>query len=328
MGWPAGSEIRESKGIMSAIPHIDAASVDRLLDYPALIEALRTAFIDPPITAERISIGYSAQGDRHLLVMPAVNPEGLIGVKLVSVHAALAERPGGAVRALYVAIDAATGEPRALIDGAALTHRRTAAASVLAARTFARPDAARLLIVGTGQIAHALCRCYQEMLCPADIMVCGRRDEAVDAMVARFGAEGIRMTAARDLGAAVRTADIVSVATLSEEPLIRGADVRPGTHIDLVGGFTPAMREADDMLMARARVAIDGPGALETAGDLTRPIAAGILRADDVVLLADVLAGRAEGRGAPDDITLFKSVGVALEDLAAAELLLARWPRP
>lgn len=311
---------------MSAIPYIDAVTVDRLLDCPALIEALRAAFVDPPITAERISIDYGASGDRHLLVMPAVNPDGLVGVKLVSVHPALAARPGGAVRALYVALDAATGEPRALIDGAALTERRTAAASVLAAGALARSDAETLLIVGTGQIAHALCRCYRDSLRPARIMIWGRRDEAVDAMIARLGVEGIRATAARDLRAAVQAADIVSVATLSEDPMILGKDVRAGAHIDLVGGFTPKMREADDALIARARVVIDGPGALATAGDLTQPIAAGILPAGDVTLLADVLARRAIGRRSPDDVTLFKSVGVALEDLATAELLLTRRP--
>lgn len=309
---------------MNAISYVDAASVDRLLDYPALIEALRAAFLDPPIAAERISIGYGASGDRHLLVMPAINPDGLVGVKLVSVHPALAARPGGAVRALYVAIDAATGEPRALIDGAALTERRTAAASVLAAQALARSDASTLLIVGTGQIAHALCRCYWETLRPARIMIWGRRAEAVNEMVARLGAEGIPATAVRDLGAAVRSADIVSVATLSKAPLILGADVRPGTHVDLVGGFTPVMREADDALMARAHIVIDGPGTLATAGDLTQPIAAGIVRAADTNLLADILARRVAGRGSPDDVTLFKSVGVALEDLAAAELLLAQ----
>jgi len=313
---------------MSAIPYIDAASVNRLLDYPALIEALRAAFIDPPITAERISIGYGVSGDQHLLVMPAVNPDGLVGVKLVSVHPALAARPGGAVRALYVAIDAATGEPRALIDGAALTERRTAAASVLAAHALARPDSSTLLIVGTGQIAHALCRCYSDVLRPARIMIWGRRAEAVDVMVARLGVEGICTTAIHDLGAAVCSADIVSVATLSNAPLILDADVRPGTHIDLVGGFTPTMREADDALMARAHIVIDGPGALVTAGDLTQPIAAGIVLAGDIALLADVLARRVVGRGAPDDVTMFKSVGVALEDLAAAELLLAQQSCP
>lgn len=313
---------------MSSIPYLDAATVDRLLAWPALIDALRAAFIAPPIAPPRTAISYGEQGDQHFLVMPAVNPEGLIGVKLVSVHPALAARPGGAVRALYVALDAATGEPRALIDGPALTEHRTAAASALAAQTLARSDAPVLLVVGTGQVAYALCRCYAEVVRPQRIMVWGRRSEAADAMAARLAAEGISAEPVRNLGEAVRAADIVSVATLSATPLICGADVRPGTHIDLVGGFTPSMREADDALAARAVIIADGPGALETAGDLTQPIAAGLVDRDAVKLLGDILAGRAVGRLNGDEITLFKSVGLALEDLAAAELLLARWQAP
>jgi ornithine cyclodeaminase len=313
---------------VSTIPYLDAATVDRLLAWPALIDALRAAFITPPIAPPRMAISYGEQGDQHVLVMPAVNPGGLIGVKLVTVHPALAARPGGAVRALYVALDAATGEPRALIDGPALTERRTAAASVLAAQTLARRGASVLLVAGTGQVAHALCRCYAEVVRPQRIMVWGRRREAADAMAARLAAEGIPAEPVRDLGEAVRAADIVSVATLSTAPLIYGADVRPGTHIDLVGGFTPSMREADDALAARAVIVADGPGALETAGDLTQPIAAGLVDRAKVKLFDDILAGRAEGRRNDDEVTLFKSVGLALEDLAAAELLLARWQAP
>ncbi len=313
---------------MSSIPYLDAATVDRLLAWPALIDALRAAFIAPPIAPPRTAISYGEQGDQHFLVMPAVNPHSLIGVKLVSVHPALAARPGGAVRALYVALDAATGEPRALIDGPALTERRTAAASVLAALALARPGASVLLVAGTGQVARALCRCYAEVVRPQRIMVWGRRGEAAEALAARLGAEGITVQPVRDLGQAVRAADIVSVATLSTTPLIRGADVRPGTHIDLVGGFTPSMREADDALAARAVIVADGPGALETAGDLAQPIAAGLVNRSAVSLLDDILAGRAEGRRSADDVTMFKSVGLALEDLAAAELLLAGWQAP
>lgn len=308
---------------MHAIPFADAVSVNRLLAFPALVDALRDAFLNPPIAPERTVITFGENVDQHFLVMPAVNPRGLIGVKLATVHPALAARPGGAVRALYVALDAATGDPRAIIDGPALTERRTAAASVLAARTLARPDASTLLVVGTGQVGHALCRCYTAVLKPERILVWGRRPEAADVMARQLSGEGIAVQVAADLDAAVGQADIVSVATLSGEPLVRSASVRPGTHIDLVGGFTPTMREADDAVMARARVVADGPGALDTAGDLVQPIEAGTLRREDIALLPDVLAGRAKGRAGADDVTVFKSVGLALEDLAAAELLLS-----
>ena len=304
-----------------ALPFIDAEAVMRWLDYGALVARLEQAFVAPPIAPERLVMPLDDR-DAALLLMPVARPGGLAGVKLVTVHPALADRPGGAVRALCLAIDAATGEPLAVIDGNAVTHRRTAATSVLAARTLARADARTVLVVGTGQIARALCECYAALLAPRRLMVWGRRPEAALDLVRDLAGQGIAVEPAHDLAAAVAQADIVSAATLSQIPLIHGADVRPGTHVDLVGGFTPAMREADDRLVRSAVLVADGTGAIDTAGDLATPIARGIIGRDAVRLLADVLAGRCPGRTGAGDITLFKSVGHALEDLVAMEMIV------
>jgi ornithine cyclodeaminase len=145
------------------------------------------------------------------------------------------------------------------------------------------------------------------------------------ALAARLDSAGRRVTAVSDLEAAVRDADVVSCATLSRDPLVHGEWLRPGTHLDLVGGYTPEMREADDEAV-RATVFVDTrPGALAEAGDLVQPLRAGILREEDVAgELAGLVLGRCAGRRTPDEITMFKSVGTALEDLAAARYALER----
>ena len=305
----------------AAVPFIGHDEVVRLLDFRVLVDRLRTAFLTPPLAPSRMAMPLDDK-DATLLIMPVSRPGGLAGVKLATVHPALSDRPGGAVRSLCVAIDAATGEPLAMMDGNAVTHRRTAATSVLAAMTLARPDPETILVIGTGHIAAALCTCYAALMAPRRLLVWGRRPERALALADQLTGQGIAVEPATDLHAAVREADIVSAATLSRQPLIRGVDVRPGTHVDLVGGFTPAMREADDRLIGEAILVADGDGALDTAGDLAGPIARGIIDRGEVRLLADILAGRRPGRGEAGEITLFKSVGHALEDLVAMEMIV------
>ncbi len=313
---------------MNAPPFIDAGQVGAALDTPSLMRALREAFLAPPVAPERLSLeipGTEGGGPGSLLVMPAVRGGGLAVVKLVTVHPHLGARPGGAVRAVVLALDADTGETRALIDGHSLTLARTAAASVLAATVLARADSRRLLLVGAGAVAGALARAYATTFALGSVTVWARRPEAAAALARELEREGLpALPAAGALDAAAAEADIVSAATLSETPLVRGEAVRPGAHVDLVGGFRPAMREADDALMSRAAVWADTPAALAEAGDLVQPLRSGALRHADVRLLADAL--RAPPHRPAEAVTVFKSVGCALEDLAAAELLLSRLP--
>jgi ornithine cyclodeaminase len=226
---------------------------------------------------------------------------------------------------LYVLLDGATGHPRAIIEGEALTLRRTAATSALASRLLSRADARTLLVVGTGALAPWMAEAHCAVRPIESVLVWGRRAERTAAMAAVLRARGVPAEAATDLERAVRAADIVSCATTSREPLVRGAWVRPGTHVDLVGAFTPQMRECDDALVSAARVFVDTyAGALQEGGDLVQPLAAGaIARGHVLAELAELARGEHAGRTGAAEVTLFKSVGTALEDLAAASLVVS-----
>jgi alanine dehydrogenase len=305
---------------------IDAATVVTRLTPGALVAALERMFRDGCTAPARHhhTIPVPGAPDATLLLMPAWRAGAYLGIKLVTVFPGNSARRQPAVSAAYILMDANSGAVLALIDGGELTARRTAATSALAARHLARADARSLLVVGTGRIARQLAH-FHVALRPALTMVrvWGRSPVNAAALVRELGAAGIGASVAADLAAAAADADIISVATLSAEPLIGGRWVRPGTHVDLVGGYTPAMREADDALIGKARVFVDTrAGALHEAGDLTAPIASGLLRADAVADLAELCRGTRPGRQRDEEITVFKSVGAALEDLAAAILVV------
>jgi len=258
-----------------------------------------------------------------LLLMPAWQAGAYLGIKVVTVFPDNATRSLPTVLASYLLLSAETGAPVALMGGRLLTVRRTAAASALAASYLARPDARHLVMVGTGALAPALIAAHASVRPIERVTVWGRNRAAADAIVATLAGNRYAIAATDDLEAAVRAADIVSCATLAKDPLVAGAWLAPGAHLDLVGGFKPDMRETDDDAIRRAAVFVDTrEGAMKEAGDIVQPLASGVLqpaaiRAD----LFDLVRGRAPGRGASDQITLFKSVGTAIEDLAAAILV-------
>jgi alanine dehydrogenase len=300
-----------------------ADEVHAALPWRALADALEAAFVGARTEAP-LRHAHTLHGDGTLLLMPAWSPESL-GVKVVTVMPGAAARGVGTVQASYLLLDRDTGAPRALIDGEALTLRRTAATSALAARHLAHADARRLLVVGSGRLAPWMARAHAA-LNPGlvQVGVWGRNAEATEAVVESLRDEGLDAEVAADLRAAVAEADVVSCATTAREPLLRGAWLRPGTHLDLVGGFRRDMREADDAALARSRVVVDTfSGALAEAGDLVQPLEAGVVTREHVVAeLAQVLRHEVRGRVQETDITLFKSVGAALEDLAAAQLVV------
>jgi ornithine cyclodeaminase len=306
----------------------DRETVERLLDYPSLIEAIRSAFLHPPTTPQRLAIPIAETKEQPggtVLVMPSIRPAGLLGVKIITIQPTLTERPGGATRAVYVALDAKSGELKGLIDGHALTLRRTAATSILAAQILARPNPGTVLIVGTGSLAKSLARAYAAVFRPHQLLIWGRRESKAQALVDELGEQEIVARPTSDLPNALGRADIVSSATLAREPVILGRHVRPGTHVDLVGGFTRAMREADDDLITHAAVVADVESTFVETGDLAEPIESGLIQKSDIMTLNEVLLGARKARHSSSDITLFKSAGHALEDLAAAELLFQRW---
>jgi len=300
-----------------------ADEVHAALPWADLADALEDAFIAGDAEAP-LRHAHALGGDASLLLMPAWSPDAL-GVKLVTVMPGAAARGVGTVQASYLLLDRQTGVPIALIDGEALTLRRTAAASALAAQHLARPDAQRLLVIGCGRLAPWLAQAHVALQPDlSHVEVWGRNADAAEDVVEALREEGIDAEVALDLRAAVERADLVSCATTSREPLLRGAWLRAGTHVDLVGGFRRDMREADDDTVARSRVVVDTyAGTLAEAGDLTQPIGRGVITREHVVAeLAQLLRGEVRGRLSDADITLFKSVGTALEDLAAASLVV------
>ena len=309
----------------ASIPYITAAEVHAALPYPVLVEALRSAFAVGAEAPVRSSFSVTPEGDR-LLLMPAWRPGLDLGVKLVTVFPRNPERGLASVSALYVLLDGATGHPRALIDGEALTLRRTAAASALASTFLSRPDSHCLLVVGTGALASYLAAAHCAVRSLQRVLVWGRSTERAGALARTLQGEGVPAQPIADLPAGLAEADIVTCATTAREPVVRGALVNPGTHIDRVGAFTRDMRESDDALVVKAEVFVDTfAGALKEAGDLVQPIASGVIGRDHVrAELADLICRRHAGRRSAAEVTLFKSVGTALEDLCAARLVFDR----
>lgn len=308
--------------------HVSTDEVDRLLDFPGLVEVLRRAFQGGAVQPARHhhTIERPDAAATTLLLMPAWTDSsvagssaGHIGVKLVTVSPDNGQAGKPAVMGVYLLFDGSTGEPQALIDGPRLTLWRTAAASALAATYLARQDATRLLVIGAGALAPFLARAHAAVRPIRTIRIWNRRLASAERVAASLRDDGFDAEATPDLDGELTQADIVSSATLSAEPLVRGALLKPGAHVDLVGAFTPAMRESDDEAVRCARVFVDTrAGATREAGDIVQAIASGALTPEGIVAdLAELTRGEKSGRGSHDEITLFKSVGAALEDLAA-----------
>ncbi len=295
------------------------------LEWRPLIEALRAMFksgCEMPVRHHH-DVEVPGEADATLLLMPAWVPGKYIGVKLATVVPGNGPRGLPAVMATYCLSSGRTGEMLALIDGGELTARRTAAASALAADYLARKDAEHLLVVGTGRVVENLIGAHSAIRPIKRVSVWGRDQAKAEGFAEKVSRNyGLEARAVSDLGAALGEADIISAATLSQVPLIEGARLSPGCHIDLVGAFKPTMRESDDEAIRRASVFVDTrAGATKEGGDIVQPLQSGVLKLDDIrgdlfELTRETMPGRIAG----DEITLFKSVGAALEDLAGAIL--------
>jgi len=308
---------------------ITADEVDRLLDFPGLVATLRQAFAEGVVQPVRHhhTVDRPDGAATTLLVMPAwtdfakagTSDGGHIGIKIVTVSPDNNSIGLPAVMGVYLLLDGKTGAPAALIDGQRLTLWRTAAASALAATWLARADAAEHLVIGAGALAPFLARAHAATRPIGRTRIWNRTKENAERVAALLRDEGRDAVAVDDLESAMRRADIVSACTISTTPLVRGAWLKPGAHVDLVGAFAPTMRESDDETMRRGRVYVDTrAGATKEAGDIVQAIAAGALT--EAAILGDLhelARGTAPGRAADDDITVFKSVGAAIEDFAA-----------
>jgi len=304
--------------------NLDANAVAAALPYKELIAALASAFAADINVPPRVHLDVAVPGGNsgNLLLMPAWQAGASLGVKIATVFPDNAKRNCPVVFASYVLMSAESGVPIALLDGTELTLRRTAAASALASQYLSRENAARLLMVGTGNLAPHLIVAHATVRPIEEVLIWGRRPEAAGQLAERAASNALRVSVAEDLEKAVAWADIVSCATLATEPLIRGAWLKDGQHLDLVGAFRPDMREADTDAMMRASLYVDTrSGAMSEAGEIVQAIASRSITASSIVgELRDLATGAVRGRSSEEQLTLFKSVGTALEDLAAAEL--------
>tara|TARA_R110002110_G_scaffold154450_3_gene348325 strand:+ start:627 stop:1577 length:951 start_codon:yes stop_codon:yes gene_type:complete len=312
---------------------ITADQIDAALPWPQAIEVLRAGFLaGHSVTTPQRHHHSMGTGDDSptLLLMPSWSDQ-YAGVKLVTVFPTNRDTDIATINGNYLLLNGTTGVPLAILDGGALTARRTAAASILAATMLARPDSRCLVVVGSGRLAAELARGYCALFPIDEIIVWNHRSPGAEQLAATLRDEGLPATSTNDLGAACATADIVTCATMSSTPVVLGDWLNAGCHLDLVGAFTPAMREADDVAISQARVFVDTMvGALTEAGDILQPIQSGALRESDIEADLFSLCRGFDVQRARDDITLFKSVGHALEDLVSAAAVyeaLAQQPK-
>ena len=306
--------------------YFSAEQVHRSLEYGRLVDALAEMFragCEVPLRHHH-HIDRADGGEGTLLLMPAWQPGGPIGVKLVSVFPGNARRGKASVLGSYLLMNGDTGEPEAFLDGVALTLRRTACASALAARYLAKSDAKYLLVVGAGALAPHLIGAHCAVRPIEEVLIWNHNPARAKALAEKLNsALPVHVDWTEELAGTCGDADIVSCATLSATALVQGAWLQPGVHVDLVGAYRPDMRESDDEVMRRGRVYVDTrEGALAEAGDIVQALASGAL-SDSAIQgdLYQLCRDQARGRTAPDEITVFKSVGTALEDLAAAKLV-------
>ena len=305
-----------------------AAEIERLINPRSLVEALRLAFQEARVCPPRQFVAVPGEAQQRLcLIMSAFDSRGAGAVKVVTVF------PGNAARSLpsiqgAILLFSEEGTPVAMLDGTIVTRLRTAAASALASTFLSRQDSAHLVIIGTGSLAPYMAAAHAAVRPIRRISVCGRREAAAQrtaAAIRLMVKPEVEVVSSCSVEIVVADADIVTCATSSATPVLAGRWLRDGVFVDLVGGFSPDKREADDDVMKRSRIFVDTrEGALAEAGDILDPLSRGVIASGQVEAeLADLVSGRNAGRVKHDEVVTFKSVGTAIEDFAAAQAILA-----
>ncbi len=306
---------------------LSAADLDRCLDFPSLVAALRRAHLGAAPASEDLLLQEPGGGAAHFLGRLAWAPDQALGIKLVTVFPENPRRPDPkpTVQGLYLLFDGADGSPLAALEGASLTAWKTAADSALGSELLSRTDARVLLMVGAGAMAAPLIRAHRAVRPSLQrVLLWNRTPAGAESLARRLRAEGIAAEPVSRLEAAVPEAGIVCCATAATAPLVLGRWLSPGAHLDLVGGYRPDMREADDEALGRARIFVDSRAStLRVCGDLAQPLERGVIAESDVLgdlyELCQGAAGRLEAR----DITLFKNGGGGHLDLMTARAALA-----
>jgi ornithine cyclodeaminase len=305
------------------VQFVDDAEVARVLNFPVLIQAFEEAHRRP--RAEVLDGFLGSEGAQYVIRSACDPGRYMMSKMFTSIPANLAGGKLPAVQAVCVLFDGVDGRPLAVMEATEITHWRTAADSALAAKYLARPDVETLLVVGAGEMAGWLVHAHRTVR-PSlrRVLVWNRTAARAEALVARLKQEGIDAAVASNLDVATCEADLITTCTRSREPLIKGANLRPSTHLDLVGGYTPQTREADDEAARRGRIFVDRrESAFHGVGDILQPIASGaILEADILGDLYDLTSGTIAGRRSADDITFYKNAGGGHLDLMTCEVVL------
>lgn len=307
------------------IPYIGAESIAECLTYGALVSSLRLALTQRHSLPERMhyEIGKHWGIDARVLLMLAWRDDFYLGLKMVTLYPDNVSRGLPSLAGIYGLFDGRTGQPLAFMDGAELTAYRTAAASMLAAKCIAARLPKNVLVIGAGKLSSYFINAYAEIMHPKRILLWSRDPGKAEKVVEKIRLTGTNLSVAPDFEAAVREADMISTVTSSAQPVLFGKGCKPGCHIDLVGGYRPDMREADDELMRRASIFADTyQGVLKEAGDIIQPLERGIISQDEIKAdLCELVSGKIWKQTSGKDLTVFKSVGAAFEDLAAAVLV-------
>ena len=264
-------------------------------------------------------------GENTLLLMPAWTDQ-YCGVKIATAFPGNRKINKPTIHAVYTLFDAKTGEPLMQMDGKILTNKRTAAASALASQYLSKQKSENLLMVGNGALCPELIKAHANVRPIKNVKIWGRNIMHVKSVIAENNWGKLNVDISENINQASNWADIISCATSSIDPVVFGENIAAGTHVDLVGSYKPNMREADDDLIKKANIIIDNEAAKKECGDIFIPLKNRIINEGSIVgILADLANGKISGRQSKDEITLFKSVGFALEDLAAAEYLYKKW---
>ena len=314
------------RGTLNRVKVITAAQAQAALDYGELVESMRRAHLKAraatdDVYLEQPDLGFGPNG---FLVRPAWQHGERLGAKLATVFPENPERDMLTVHAVYVLFDGTDGSPLAVMDGTVLTWYKTACDSALAASFLAREDAANLTMVGAGAMAPHLIRAHIAVR-PSlnEVRIWNRTTERAQELADSLRIDGVTFEVVTDLPKAVAAADIISVATRSPYGVIAGANVAPGTHLDLVGAYTPDMREVDDVTIRRGSLYVDLVETAMLTGELIQPIASGAMTADDIVAdLYELCQGTKPGRQSSEAITIFKNGGGGHLDLMTANHIL------
>lgn len=305
--------------------YIEAEELDELLSYNELIPKIQEAFAQDYNIPMRHHHQYPnpKEGmESTLLLMPAWDNGENLGVKIVNVSPNNSKYNLPSIQGLYIYFDLQTGAPNALMDAKKLTVKRTAASSALASKFLSRKDSHRLLVIGTGALSTELIQAHCSVRPITEVFVWGRSIEKAQAVVDSVNIDGVSIKTIDEIQQGIAQVDIISCATLSPTALVFGRDLKPGQHLDMIGAYKPDMREMDDEVLAKSSVYVDNiEGATKETGDLAIPIANGTFKFEDIKAdLFELAQGKIEVSRSPEEITCFKSVGHALEDLAAATL--------